>query len=79
RFARLPAALVTVTIATLCVGFLRMDSYGVSVLGPIPSGMPQLSWPQNNMAELKSLLRDALSIATVSFCSAMLTARNFVA
>ncbi|AZD85648.1 MULTISPECIES: SulP family inorganic anion transporter [Pseudomonas] len=79
RFARLPAALVTVAIATLCVGFLRLDSYGVSVLGPIPSGMPQLSWPQTNMAELKSLLRDALGIATVSFCSAMLTARSFAA
>ncbi|MGR6738572.1 SulP family inorganic anion transporter [Pseudomonas chlororaphis] len=79
RFARLPAALVTVAIATLCVGFLRLDSYGVSVLGPIPSGMPQLSWPQTNQAELKSLLRDALGIATVSFCSAMLTARSFAA
>ncbi|MGY4816812.1 SulP family inorganic anion transporter [Pseudomonas chlororaphis subsp. piscium] len=79
RFERLPAALVTVAIATLCVGVLRLDSYGVSVLGPIPSGMPQLSWPQTNQAELKSLLRDALGIATVSFCSAMLTARSFAA
>ncbi|MBP5077733.1 SulP family inorganic anion transporter [Pseudomonas chlororaphis] len=79
RFARLPAALVTVAIATLCVGVLGLDSHGVSVLGPIPSGMPQLSWPQTNLAELKSLLRDALGIATVSFCSAMLTARSFAA
>ncbi|AVO58765.1 SulP family inorganic anion transporter [Pseudomonas chlororaphis] len=79
RFARLPAALVTVAIATLCVGVLGLDSRGVSVLGPIPSGMPQLSWPQTNLAELKSLLRDALGIATVSFCSAMLTARSFAA
>ncbi|AIS13368.1 sulfate permease [Pseudomonas chlororaphis subsp. aurantiaca] len=79
RFARLPAALVTVAIATLCVGVLGLDSYGVSVLGPIPSGMPQLSWPRTNQAELKSLLRDALGIATVSFCSAMLTARSFAA
>ncbi|UCR85145.1 SulP family inorganic anion transporter [Pseudomonas chlororaphis] len=79
RFARLPAALVTVAIATLCVGVLGLDSRGVSVLGPIPSGMPQLSWPQTNLVELKSLLRDALGIATVSFCSAMLTARSFAA
>ncbi|MGY1447403.1 SulP family inorganic anion transporter [Pseudomonas chlororaphis] len=79
RFARLPAALVTVAIATLCVGVLRLDRYGVSVLGPIPSGMPQLSWPETNLSELKRLLRDALAIATVSFCSAMLTARSFAA
>ncbi|MEW7858897.1 SulP family inorganic anion transporter [Pseudomonas chlororaphis] len=79
RFARLPAALVTVAIATLCVGVLRLDRYGVSVLGPIPSGMPQLSWPETDLSELKRLLRDALAIATVSFCSAMLTARSFAA
>ncbi|QQZ44444.1 SulP family inorganic anion transporter [Pseudomonas sp. SK3(2021)] len=79
RFAKLPAALVTVAIATLCVGVLGLDSHGVSVLGPIPSGMPQLSWPRTSQAELKSLLRDALGIATVSFCSAMLTARSFAA
>ncbi|AZD08060.1 Sulfate permease [Pseudomonas chlororaphis] len=79
RFARLPAALVTVAIATLCVGVLGLDRYGVSVLGPIPSGMPQLSWPETNLSELKRLLRDALAIATVSFCSAMLTARSFAA
>ncbi|SEK69548.1 high affinity sulphate transporter 1 [Pseudomonas sp. NFIX51] len=79
RFARLPTALVTVAIATLCVGVLRLDRYGVSVLGPIPSGMPQLSWPETDLSELKRLLRDALAIATVSFCSAMLTARSFAA
>ncbi|SDZ68563.1 SulP family inorganic anion transporter [Pseudomonas sp. NFIX28] len=79
RFERLPAALVTVAIATLCAGLLRLDSHGVSVLGPIPSGMPQLSWPETNLGELKQLLRDALAIATVSFCSAMLTARSFAA
>ncbi|MGE7955119.1 SulP family inorganic anion transporter [Pseudomonas sp. NPDC089530] len=79
RFAKLPAALVTVAIATLGVGLLGLDRYGVSVLGAIPSGMPRLSWPETNLGELKSLLRDALGIATVSFCSAMLTARSFAA
>ncbi|AKA24934.1 SulP family inorganic anion transporter [Pseudomonas chlororaphis] len=79
RFQRLPAALVTVVVATLCVAVLGLDRHGVAVLGPIPSGMPRLSWPETDLAELKSLLRDALGIATVSFCSAMLTARSFAA
>jgi len=79
RFVRLPAALVTVAIATLCVGVLGLDRYGISVLGPVPSGIPELSWPGTNLEEMKSLLRDALGIATVSFCSAMLTARSFAA
>ncbi|MNJ16172.1 putative sulfate transporter [compost metagenome] len=79
RYPRLPSALVTVVLATLVVGLFGLDRYGVAVLGPVPAGIPQLAWPQTNLAEMKSLLRDALGIATVSFCSAMLTARSFAA
>ena len=79
HFQRLPAALVTVAIATLAVGVLRLDRFGVAILGAVPAGMPELAWPQTNLAEMKSLMRDALGIATVSFCSAMLTARSFAA
>ncbi|HWD30542.1 MAG TPA: SulP family inorganic anion transporter [Pseudomonas sp.] len=79
RFPRLPAALVTVVIATLVVGVFGLDRFGVAILGPVPAGMPELAWPKTNLEEMKSLLRDALGIATVSFCSAMLTARSFAA
>ncbi|MFJ4432060.1 SulP family inorganic anion transporter [Pseudomonas sp. NPDC089395] len=79
RFPRLPAALVTVAVFTALVGLLGLDRLGVAILGPVPAGIPHLAWPQSNLAETKSLLRDALGIATVSFCSAMLTARSFAA
>ncbi|MNZ48742.1 putative sulfate transporter [compost metagenome] len=79
RFPRLPAALVTVVLATLVVGVFGLDRFGVAILGPVPAGMPELAWPKTNLEEMKSLLRDALGIATVSFCSAMLTARSFAA
>ncbi|WP_460423680.1 SulP family inorganic anion transporter, partial [Pseudomonas sp. ZL2] len=79
RYPRLPAALVTVAVATLVVGLFGLDRFGVAILGPVPAGMPELAWPQTNLEEMKSLLRDALGIATVSFCSAMLTARSFAA
>jgi MFS superfamily sulfate permease-like transporter len=79
RFPRLPAALVTVVVFTALAGLLGLDRYGVAILGPVPAGIPELAWPQSNLAETKSLLRDALGIATVSFCSAMLTARSFAA
>lgn len=79
RFPRLPAALVTVVVATLVVGVFGLDRFGVAILGPVPAGMPELAWPKTNLEEMKSLLRDALGIATVSFCSAMLTARSFAA
>ena len=79
RYPHLPAALVTVAVATLVVGLFSLDRFGVAILGPVPAGMPQLAWPKTNFEEMKSLLRDALGIATVSFCSAMLTARSFAA
>jgi high affinity sulfate transporter 1 len=79
RYPRLPAALVAVALFTVVVGLFGLDRFGVAILGPVPAGMPQLAWPQSNLAEMKSLLRDALGIATVSFCSAMLTARSFAA
>ncbi|PWB33323.1 SulP family inorganic anion transporter [Pseudomonas sp. SDI] len=79
RYPKLPAALVTVIVATLIVALFGLDKHGVAVLGHVPAGMPKLAWPQTNLEEMKSLLRDALGIATVSFCSAMLTARSFAA
>ncbi len=79
RYPKLPAALVTVAVFTLIAGVFGLDSHGVAVLGHVPGGMPELAWPQTSLEEMKSLLRDALGIATVSFCSAMLTARSFAA
>ncbi|MCE7763696.1 sulfate permease [Pseudomonas putida] len=79
RYPRLPAALIVVALFMLLVGLFGLDRFGVAILGPVPAGIPQLAWPHSNLTEMKSLLRDALGIATVSFCSAMLTARSFAA
>lgn len=79
RFPQLPGALCGVLLASLAAALLGLDRYGVKLLGEVPAGLPQLSWPQTSLEELKSLLRDATGITVVSFCSAMLTARSFAA
>lgn len=79
RFPQLPGALCGVLLASLAAALLGLDRYGVERLGEVPAGLPQLSWPQTSLEELKSLLRDATGITVVSFCSAMLTARSFAA
>ncbi|HCL4236600.1 TPA: SulP family inorganic anion transporter [Pseudomonas aeruginosa] len=79
RFPQLPGALCGVLLASLAAALLGLDRYGVELLGELPAGLPQLSWPQTSLEELKSLLRDATGITVVSFCSAMLTARSFAA
>ncbi|HFD4145273.1 SulP family inorganic anion transporter [Pseudomonas aeruginosa] len=78
-FPQLPGALCGVLLASLAAALLGLDRYGVELLGEVPAGLPQLSWPQTSLEELKSLLRDATGITVVSFCSAMLTARSFAA
>ncbi|WP_174517186.1 SulP family inorganic anion transporter [Pseudomonas aeruginosa] len=79
RFPQLPGALCGVLLASLAAALLGLDRYGVELLGEVPAGLPQLSWPQTSLEELKSLLRDATGITVVSFCSTMLTARSFAA
>ncbi|MDI9714065.1 SulP family inorganic anion transporter [Pseudomonas aeruginosa] len=79
RFPQLPGALCGVLLASLAAALLGLDRYGVELLGEVPAGLPQLSWSQTSLEELKSLLRDATGITVVSFCSAMLTARSFAA
>ncbi|HFK9583060.1 TPA: SulP family inorganic anion transporter [Pseudomonas aeruginosa] len=79
RFPQLPGALCGVLLASLAAALLGLDRYGVELLGEVPAGLPQLSWPQTSLEELKSLLRDATGITVISFCSAMLTARSFAA
>ncbi|WP_070336647.1 SulP family inorganic anion transporter [Pseudomonas aeruginosa] len=79
RFPQLPGALCGVLLASLAAALLGLDRYGVELLGEVPAGLPQLSWPQTSLEELKSLLRDATGITVVSFCSATLTARSFAA
>ncbi|HHK0529291.1 TPA: SulP family inorganic anion transporter [Pseudomonas aeruginosa] len=79
RFPQLPGALCGALLASLAAALLGLDRYGVELLGEVPAGLPQLSWPQTSLEELKSLLRDATGITVVSFCSAMLTARSFAA
>mgnify|MGYP006961081453 CR=1 FL=1 len=47
---------------SLAAALLGLDRYGVELLGEVPAGLPQLSWPQTSLEELKSLLRDATGI-----------------
>jgi MFS superfamily sulfate permease-like transporter len=76
---RLPAALVLMLISALAVGLLGLDARGVKTIGDVPAGLPALVLPNVPLAELKTLLADAASIALISFTSLVLTARSFAA
>ena len=76
---RLPAALAALVVAGAATAVLELDSQGVTVLGPVPAGLPQLRWPTVPLQDVPSLAAAAAGLALVVFTSGTLTARSFAA
>ncbi len=79
RVPRWPAPLLTIVVLSTLAWMLGIEHYGVSLVGAVSGGLPELAWPKVSYDEVRSLFGDALAISLVSFCSAMLTARSFAA
>jgi SulP family sulfate permease len=77
KLPRAPAALVVVVGAIAASGALDLQGRGVAVVGPVPRGLPQLSWPGFRAGELVHLLPAALGIFAVSLPDVILTARAY--
>ena len=73
---RLPGAAIVVGVAILLSWGLDLQSHGVPVIGPIPTGLPAPSIPKvsGNLAELGV---SAVSLLLLSFVSGVMTARSF--
>lgn len=75
----LPGPLLAVIAATALVTMLGPARLGVSLVGPIPSGMPPVGFPAVSLADGAFLLTSALGIALVGYTDDILTARAFAA
>ena len=62
-----PVALALVIVCTALAYVLGLDARGVSVLGPVSGGWPQLSLPTTHWADVRQLLPLALTMALVGF------------
>ncbi|ACA16085.1 sulphate transporter [Methylobacterium sp. 4-46] len=71
-----PAPLVTVAGAIAASWLLDLHARGVPIVGPIPRGLPALSWP--DPALVQALLPGAIGIALMSFAESIAAARAFV-
>src|SRR5262249_39425262 len=76
---RLPAALAVLVVAGAATAALKLDAQGVTVLGPVPAGLPQLRWLTVPLQDVASLTADAAGLALIVFTSGTLTARSFAA
>lgn len=74
---RLPAALIVVVAAIAISWVFDLEGEGVAVVGDIPAGLPNLSFPLPPRGDTLELLPAAVGIFLVSFADGILTARSF--
>jgi high affinity sulfate transporter 1 len=77
---RIPGILVAVACATVIVGVLDLGARaGVSVLGPLPQGLPAFSIPWVSSSDIVSVLIGGGAVALVSFADTSVLSRAYAA
>ncbi|MGI0482947.1 solute carrier family 26 protein [Geminocystis sp. CENA526] len=76
-FPRLPIPLIGVLLATAIVDILDLDRMGVAIIGEIPAGFPQYSFPTIPLHHFSYLISSAVGISIVAYSDNVLTARIF--
>jgi len=80
RGPRIPAILVAVVAATLVVAAFGLSTRaGVSVLGPLPKGLPSPRLPFVSVDDWVSILMGGLAVALVSFADTSVLSRTYAA
>jgi len=80
RYQRLPGVLIAVVAATLVVALLDLAaSAGVSVLGPLPQGLPSFTIPWILREDLVPVLIGGAAVAMVSFADTSVLSRAYAA
>jgi sulfate permease, SulP family len=74
RWPRTPGALLAVLLATAAVTVSGLRGHGVSIVGPIPAGLPVPGLPDVHPQVLRELLLPAFTVLIVAFSDDVLTA-----
>jgi sulfate permease, SulP family len=77
RWPEFPGPLAAVVAATVVVWALGLESHGVAVVGPIPSGLPSFHVPALTAHDVPQLLGPAASVLVIAFSDVVLTGRAF--
>ena len=80
RYKRLPGILIAVTAATTIVAALDLAAHSnVSVLGPLPQGLPAFAIPWIRTDDIVPVLIGGTAIALVSFADTSVLSRAYAA
>lgn len=76
-FPRIPGALAVCTVAIIATFLFDLGSYGIALVGKVPSGIPQLSIPSFGVGDIGALAPAAVAIAFLAFSDGILLAQTF--
>jgi high affinity sulfate transporter 1 len=77
---RIPGVLIAVVGATLIAGLFDLEARaGLSVLGPLPQGLPGLAIPWISAADIVPILIGGVAVAVVSFADTSVLSRAYAA
>jgi len=80
NYLRVPGILIAVVGATAIVGSLNLATRAdVSVLGPLPQGLPAFTIPWINQSDIVPVLIGGLAVALVSFADTSVLSRAYAA
>lgn len=72
-----PAALVVVVLSTVIASLFGFSSQGVTVVGPIPAGLPHFAVPHFETQQVEGLLELAFACFLLSYVESIAAARTF--
>ncbi len=78
RYApKIPGALVVLILMTVIVIVFDLNAKGVSVLGDLPAGLPDLVFPAVPLADYVKLMPGALALVAITLCEGLLLAGGY--
>jgi len=79
-YKRIPGLLIAVVAATIVVGVLNLDTTaGVSVLGPLPQGLPAFALPLISPEHIRDIVVGGFAVAMVAFADTSVLSRTYAA
>ena len=75
---RVPGVLIAVIGATIIVSLFELDARsGITVVGPLPQGLPAVRLPDISLSDFGALFSGAVAIALISFADMSVLSRTF--
>ena len=72
RWAKnIPGILIIVVLGIVAVYFFQLETYGIKLVGNVPSGLPSFIMPTLNIEDVKQLAPIAIALALVGYLEAI--------